>query len=296
MSVSLATVTLHNVIIPLLPSFCTEDLHTVKVEHCWMTGNGANTVDHSSKMYLPTCDDPSNKELLLYVINQFLNAAHNDRLHLSTGALHYSKFQDIIGGNLRIIWQEISDAQGAKTVDSLMEDMDVLVGCYLAPTAYQDQLEYLLTATKQFQMSCEQLGSCLRVISHLGHYLPGSTVAGIRFNLFATNDVVKRAYFSLMPAAWKIKFAESGQILNNIAYEYQNLVWFMAIQEALSKRSHGDQSSKWKAPGYSGGHGTGGRGRGGHGNCQYCGGGSCYSSCYQSCGGHGGNYYAPNPS
>ena len=92
MSASLATVTLCNVIVPLLPSFCTEDVRTVKVEHGWTTGNGTNAVAHSYKMYLLTCDDPLNKELLLCIIDEFLDAVHNDRLHLSTGASCYTKF------------------------------------------------------------------------------------------------------------------------------------------------------------------------------------------------------------
>ena len=121
-----------------------------------------------------------------------------------------------------------------------MEDVDVLVGQCLAPTAHQDELECLCTATEPFQMSCELLGSCLRVISHLGRHLPGSTVAGVCFDLFATDNVLKRACFSLMPAAWKIEFAESGEILNDVAHECQNLIRFMAIQEALSKRSQGN--------------------------------------------------------
>ena len=266
MSASLAAVTLCNAIIPLLPSFHTEDLHTVKVEHFWTTGEGENAVKHSYKMYLPTCDNTSNVEQLLYIIDQFLNAAHNDQLYLSTGVQCYTKFQDIIGSDLRIVWQGISDAQVNKTVDRFWTNLDTLVGHYLAHTAYQDQLEYLCTATKPFQMSCKQLGSPLCVISHLGHYLPGSLIGGVCFDLFATDDTLKRTYFSLIPAAWKIKFAESGQILNDVAYEHQNLVWFMAIQEALSKHSHGDQLGKCKASGYSGGRGTGGCGRGGRRN------------------------------
>ena len=140
MSASLAAVTLCNAIIPVLPSFRAEDLRTVKVEHSWMTGNGANAVNHSYKMYLPMCDDLPNKELLLYIIDQFLDAAHNDRLHLSTWPLSCAKFRDIVGGDLHVVWQEISDAQGAKSINSFVEDIDVLVGnvaskCCMLPQA-----------------------------------------------------------------------------------------------------------------------------------------------------------------
>ena len=78
MSASLAAVTLCNVIVPLLPSFCMEDVCAVKVEHTRMTGNGANTVETCYKMCLPTCDDPSNTALFLYVVDQFLDAAHDN--------------------------------------------------------------------------------------------------------------------------------------------------------------------------------------------------------------------------
>ena len=109
MSASLSEVALCNAIVPLLPSFRDKDVRTVKVEHSWTTGNGTNAVKNCHKMHLPMCDDPSNKELFLCVIDQFLDASHDDRLHLSTGALCHAKFWDIIGGNSRIVWQKISD-------------------------------------------------------------------------------------------------------------------------------------------------------------------------------------------
>ena len=231
----------------------------MNVEHCWTTGQGENAIDHSYKMHLPTCDDPSNVEQLLCIVDQFLDDAHDDRLHLSTGVQCHTKFRDIIGSDLRIVWQGISDAQANETVDTFRTNLDTLVEHYFAPTAHQDQLEYLCTAAKPFQMSCKQLVSCLRVISHLDCCLPSSLIDGVCFCLFATDDALKCTYFSLMPASWKNKFAESGQILNDVVYEYQNLSRFMAIQEVLSKCSHGDQSGKHKAFGCSGGHRTGGR-------------------------------------
>ena len=90
-----------------------------------------------------------------------------------------------------------------------MDDIDALVGCHFDPTLHQDQIECLHVGAEPFQMTCEQLGSCLRVISHLSRYLPGSVIGRICFDLFSTDDTLKRAYFSLMPASSKIKFAES---------------------------------------------------------------------------------------
>ena len=113
---SLSAVTLREGILPLVPTFRPEDLRTVKVENRWTTQN----VERYNKMYLPVCDDPSQREVFLYVIDQFLDAAHNDRLHISVGTDRYTKFRAVIGGDLRIVWQEISDAQAAKTTATVV--------------------------------------------------------------------------------------------------------------------------------------------------------------------------------
>ena len=77
------------------------------------------------------------------------------------------------------------------------------------------------------------------------------------FPLFANDDLLKRAYFLLMPSSWRIKFAESGQVLEG-AYTYQNLIRFMSIQEMVSKRSsnssnHSGHGVKRRANNHHGG-------------------------------------------
>ena len=54
MSASLAAVTLCNVIVPLLPSFCTEDVCTVKVEHAWTSGM-AQTLSRTVTRHASQC-------------------------------------------------------------------------------------------------------------------------------------------------------------------------------------------------------------------------------------------------
>ena len=92
MSASLAAVTLCHAVVPLLPSFRVEEVCAVRVEHTWTMGNSANVIKNYYKMCLPTCDDLSNKELFLCIGDQFLDAAHNDHLHLSTGVSCCAKF------------------------------------------------------------------------------------------------------------------------------------------------------------------------------------------------------------
>lgn len=69
------------------------------------------TREEYDKLFLPVCNDPSNKELFLYIINQFFDAAHNNCLHFTQGAQCYTKFHAVLGGALRISWTTIADVQ-----------------------------------------------------------------------------------------------------------------------------------------------------------------------------------------
>ena len=256
---SLAVLTLKEAIIPIVPSFNVDELRTTKVENKW-TSTGS---EQYAKMYLPVCSDPSQKELLLYVVNQFIDAAHSDRLHLTVGSQRYVKFRSVLDGDLRLTWQGISDGRANKTIDSFHEDLRSLIGTYLHETSYDDQLEYMRSATKPFSMSCAALGSRIRVISQLGKHLPGSHDGNNSRLLYTDDNSLKRAFFLLMPSAWRVKFAESGNVLDG-NYTYQNLVRFMSVQELISKKTAATTAGgKRRAPGRSGGRGfSGGRGRG----------------------------------
>ena len=98
---AVAALALREAIIPLQTTIKHDDLETVKVEHTWTTGTtDANRRERSAKLWLPVCDDPSKKELFFYVIDQFYDAADNDRLHLSQGPDHYTKFRLVLQGSL----------------------------------------------------------------------------------------------------------------------------------------------------------------------------------------------------
>lgn len=275
---AVSVLTLKDPIVPLVCSFDYDDLTTVRVDHKWTLGAAGNTTNHDAKMYLPTANDPSEKELLLYVIDQYLDACHNDRLHISTGPERYSKFRAVLQGDFRITWQTLSDAQANKTLATFAADLEEFIAIYFAPSSADDQMEYLRSATKPYSMTCEALGARLRVISRLCKRLPGADATP----LIAEGTPMKRAYFALMPQAWRIKFVEAGQVLDVDTYTFVHLVRFMAVQEALSKRSAnrsrdgsgrggrgGRGSSSNRRRRDDGGRGSGrgrGRGRGSYGN------------------------------
>lgn len=261
---SLAVLTLKEAIIPIVPSFNPEDLRTVKIENKWTTTAG----DQYAKMYLPICSDPSQKEVFLYVVNQFIDAAHSERLHLTVATTRYMKFRAVLDGDLRLTWQALTDSRTTKTMDSFHEDLRALIATYLPPSSYEDQLEYMRTATKPFSMSCAALGSRIRVISELGKYLPGARVGTANRKLFESEDALKRAFFLLMPSAWRVKFAESGQVLDG-AYSYHDLIRFMSIQELVSKKNssstnEGGKRRAGRGRGYGGGRGRGRTNTGGY--------------------------------
>ena len=256
-----ASIALKEPIIPVVSSFDPAYIRTTKVEHEWRT-TGNNPRDKHAKMYLPVCDDPANKELFLYVIDAFLDAAHADRLHLTTGLDIYNKFRQVVDGALRIAWVTLSDARNQKSVNSFTTDVLALINKYLSPSSYEDQLNYLRTFEKPFSLDCEALGTRLEVISRLGRLLPGAptTANNTRQHLYADEAAMKRAYFAMMRGDWKVKFVSSAHDLDDPNFSFQRLVRFMATQETISK-----QGVKRKGFHHGGGRGGGRYGRGGGG-------------------------------
>ena len=76
----------------------------------------------------------------------------------------------------------------------------------------------------------------------------------------------KRALFSMVPMACRIKFAETTHQLDDADYKYSQLVQYLSLQEAIEKNARGKKRPH-EGSGSSGGCGRGpGRGRGGHGS------------------------------
>ena len=286
MAASVAGLTLSEAIIPLQQSFNSEELRTTKVENHWQETVNGNQQDRSAKMYLPVCDDPSKKEVFLYVIDQFLDSMHTSRLHVTTGHQCHNKFRQVLDGTLRIDWQTISDARNAKTANAFLEDLHAFIELYLSTTSRADQIAFLTKATKPFDMTVNELSARLGVINRLGRLLPGSWTNIDHANmitLFANNEEKKRFLFHMMPMAWRIKFAESAHRLDDGACTYSQLTQCFSLQEAIEKNARGRKrprndtsGGRGRASGrgrgeprYGRGHGRGcGRGRGhgrGHG-------------------------------
>ena len=263
---SAAGLTLREAILPIKTTIVPSELRTVKVENSWDDA-GENRY---YKMYLPVCDDPANKELFIYVIEQFFDAAHDERLHLDDGAVRYSKFRQVLDGSLRLEWQTISDARGNnKTVDNFTLDVHTLLGRHLSPTSREDQLSYLRSIVKPFNMTVAEASLALTVMGKMGRWLLGSWTAGnIAMNeLFANDQEKKRQLFQLMPMKYRVELAKSGHTLEDANYTYSQLTQYMSLQEAIERNDRGRKRTRGDGA-TSGGRGRGrgrGRGHGGRG-------------------------------
>jgi hypothetical protein len=256
---SLAAVDLKEPIIPMVSSFNYDEVRTVKISHSWNDG----TNDVTFKMELPVCTSVEHKELILYVIDAFVDGRHATKLNLENVAL-YQKFPMVLGGDLRIQWTSIASARATandQTTLHWVEDVESLIAYYFPESSALDQKEYMRAYTKPFNVSVESLGSRVRIVSRLGRWLPGSE----NRHLFPTNDELKRIFYMMMPESWRVKFVESGTVLDG-TYAFNSLIRFMAVQASLAnKRSRRD---KRKNPpnnpaGRGRGFGRGGRGGGG---------------------------------
>ena len=261
---SVAGLTLAEPILPLKQTFNPDDLRTTKIEHTWSETVNREQRDRSAKMYLPVCGDPSNKELFLYVVDQFIDACHDSRLHLTTGDSRYNKFRQVLDGSLRIEWQNLSDARTSKTVDTFKQDYHALINKHLAPSSRLDQMAYLMKTTKIYGQEPDEVSARLTVINRLGRLLPGSwdTTNHEERNLMADDQEMKRALFNIMPMPFRIAFARTAHRIDDADFTYANLTAFFQLQHAIEKSARGQ-----KRPRHQGGRGFGrGRGRGRGGN------------------------------
>lgn len=230
MAASIPSIALRAPILPLAMDFKYEDVDTVKIEHTHRAQVQGAEVERTRKAKLPVVNDIESKERLLYVIDSFNNACVNSRLHIGVGTDKYEKFNEVLGGDLRLQWSILSTARANKTNDTFTEDIQAFLRLYMDGTAYHDQKEYIRNSTKPFKLTCLELATRLRVISNLGKLLPGSNGA----ELFADDAEMKRAYYGMMLDSWKVKFAENGHDFTNVNYSLNDLVRFMTIQEQVA--------------------------------------------------------------
>ena len=77
--------------IPMVPTYTEDEIEKVIVTNRYNAGTDANPDMAKVTLQLPAADR-TNVELVIYVINEFVDAVADERLHLNTGAMKFAKF------------------------------------------------------------------------------------------------------------------------------------------------------------------------------------------------------------
>ena len=107
---------------------------------------GANHVRRRARC--PLINNKVDPELACRVVEEFTDIATDSRLHLDTGALKFEFFRQCLAGQARSHWDVAAAAQPDTTNASFGAAQVVWFANYFEPTAFHDQKQYFLQATK----------------------------------------------------------------------------------------------------------------------------------------------------
>ena len=114
---ALAAITLQNPIVPIVCPFDYDDAPTLKVEHTYR--DATTQRDVTKKLFLPYVGEPQQKELMLYVVHEFVASMGPEGLNLANATDRYHKFCLVVTGALRISWDTLATARATKTANFL---------------------------------------------------------------------------------------------------------------------------------------------------------------------------------
>ena len=157
----------------LQPTILYEEYSTTRLTHEFNEGNPAVRV--TRKYDVPFCPDQSDKERVVRTIHEFLYACDDARLHID-GPNRYTKLTEVLGGDLRVTWNEILGNIDAadRTVPNFPTHIRLLTAKILPNDSYTLLDDYLRSAKKPYSMDCYTVSGRLTLLNALSVYLPGS--------------------------------------------------------------------------------------------------------------------------
>ena len=81
--------------IAIVPIISEDQIQTATLSHSWTETVNTKDVDKKAKFELPICH-VNDIELLLHCIHEFIDISSNNHLHLSTGAVRFTKFRECL--------------------------------------------------------------------------------------------------------------------------------------------------------------------------------------------------------
>ena len=210
----------------------------------------------------PVIGNEQDPELACKVYEEFVDIATDHRLSLDTGPLKFEYFRQCLAGQARSAWDAAAAAQGGTTNANFQAAIVEWFTGHFDPTAYHDQKEYLLGATKAHSMTVKETATRVEEIIRFMRFMPGAPAAGAP----VYSDVEKKmVLYRLMRNNWKTNFDASGNDITDAGYTWNNLVTYMTAQEKKENRNSGRMVPGGRSHGGRGfgrGRGRSGRGRG----------------------------------
>ena len=222
---------------------------------------GANHVRRCARC--PLINNEVDPELACRVVEEFMDIATDTRLHLDDGPLKFEFFRQCLSGQARAHWDVAAAAQADNSNAAFDAALVVWFSNYFKPTAFHDQKQYFLQATKAFSMTVKETATRVdEIIRYMG-YMPGAVDP-----VYSAVEK-KMVLYRLMRSNWKTNFDASGNVITDAGFTWNNLITYMAAQEKKENKNlppgnHRNPGSQFGGRGFSprGGRGFGGRGFG----------------------------------
>jgi hypothetical protein len=144
-------------------------LYTVQLER--YVDVGGNQV--CRRVHVPVITNKNDPEMACKVYEEFRDAAGDGRLHLDTGALKFEFFHQCLAGSTRSHWDAIVDTLPDNSNNSFDDGISQWFTRYFEPTAFHDQKQYFLQATKAYSMSVKETATRVEEIICFMQFMPG---------------------------------------------------------------------------------------------------------------------------
>ena len=227
-----------------------EHLYTVKLERYVTVAND----NVRRRAACPIITNETDPEMACKVYEEFVDICTEHRLHLNTGVLKFEFFRQCLNGQARAHWDTIvAGLAGANDDAAFTQAITQWFSKYFEATAYHDQKQYFLSATKAYSMSVKETATRLECICRYMTYMPGYTAGTEVYSPVEK----KMTLYRLMRNNWKTNFDASGNDITSPAYTWDNLIYYFSAQERRDNKS--------LPGGRSPGRGGRGRGRLAHG-------------------------------
>ena len=149
-------------------------MNTVQLERYVTVG--ANQVRRRARV--PVIRDEIDPELPCKVYEEFLDVCKDERLQLNDGPLKFEFWRQCLLGQARSFWDAEVAAAAGTTDNDFTEAITCWFAKYFDPTAFHDQKQYFLNATKAFQMSVKATANRTLEIVRYMRFMPGAPAVG----------------------------------------------------------------------------------------------------------------------